>query len=102
MKDITLIIPAKEEPNALPMVLNEIKKKELNVKILVVLHESDTQTLNSIKAYNCEILFQTQRVMEIAKVSTILKQNILVYIMLMDRLIQSILTQCWRCLKNKI
>ncbi len=61
MKDITLIIPAKEEPNALPMVLNEIKKKELNVKILVVLHESDTQTLNSIKAYNCEILFQTQR-----------------------------------------
>ena len=35
MKDITLIIPAKEEPNALPMVLNEIKKKELNVKILL-------------------------------------------------------------------
>ena len=27
MNEITLIIPAKDEPNALPIVLNEIKKK---------------------------------------------------------------------------
>ena len=32
MKDITLIIPAKEEPNALPMVLNEIKEKRVECK----------------------------------------------------------------------
>ena len=29
MKNITLVIPAKEEPTALPMVLNELKKKKL-------------------------------------------------------------------------
>ena len=28
MENITLIIPAKEEPNALPVVLDEIKKKK--------------------------------------------------------------------------
>ena len=28
MKNITLVIPAKEEPTALPMVLNELKKKK--------------------------------------------------------------------------
>ena len=29
MNEITLIIPAKDEPNALPLVLNEIKKKKI-------------------------------------------------------------------------
>ena len=61
MEDITLIIPAKEEPNALPVVLDEIKKKKLNCKILVIIHSSDTKTYESLKTYDCEVLFQTKR-----------------------------------------
>ena len=61
MEDITLIIPAKEEPNALPMVLDEIKKKKLNLKILVIIHSSDTKTYESVKTYDCEVLYQTKR-----------------------------------------
>ena len=61
MENITLIIPAKEESTALPMVLNEIKKKKFLFKILIIIHKSDTQTYDSIKNYDCEILFQTQK-----------------------------------------
>ena len=61
MENITLIIPAKEEPNALPIVLDEIEKKKLFYKKLIIIHESDTKTYNSIKNYDCEILFQTQK-----------------------------------------
>ena len=60
MENVTLIIPAKEEPNALPIVLDEIKKKLL-YKILIIMHESDTSTYDSLKNYDCEILFQTQK-----------------------------------------
>ncbi len=61
MENVTLIIPAKEEPNALPIVLDEIKKKKLLYKILIIMHESDTSTYDSLKNYDCEILFQTQK-----------------------------------------
>ncbi len=61
MENVTLIIPAKEEPNALPIVLNEIKKKKYSFKILIIIHENDTLTFNSIKNYDCEIIFQTQK-----------------------------------------
>lgn len=61
MENVTLIIPAKEEPNALPIVLDEIKKKKLLYKILIIMHESDTSTYDSLKKYDCEILFQTQK-----------------------------------------
>ena len=61
MKDITLIIPAKEEPNALPIVLDEIRNKKLSFEILIVIHSSDTTTYDSIKNYDCEVLFQTQK-----------------------------------------
>ena len=56
MKDLTLLIPAKKEKESLPQVLNEIKN--LEVKILIVLEESDHDTINSIKEFNCEILHQ--------------------------------------------
>ena len=59
MKDFTLIIPAKEESNSLPIVLEEIKDLELNK--LVVLAEDDFETINAIKNIDCEILFQTGR-----------------------------------------
>ncbi len=60
MKDITLIIPAKNEPNALPLVLEEIKKLGLTVKILIVIRKDDLATFNATKNYECEVLFQSR------------------------------------------
>ena len=56
MKNITLIIPAKEESESLPLVLEELKKFNFTIKI--ILEEDDVETINSIKEFNCEIIFQ--------------------------------------------
>jgi dolichol-phosphate mannosyltransferase len=61
MEEITLIIPAKEEPNALPMVLNEIKMMQLPVKILIVMRKEDESTFKATKKYDCEVLFQSKK-----------------------------------------
>ena len=57
MENLTLIIPTKEEPNSLPVVIDELKK--FNCKKIIVLKEDDVETLEAIKHLNCEILFQT-------------------------------------------
>tara|TARA_B100000902_G_C27292459_1_gene907938 strand:- start:1036 stop:1701 length:666 start_codon:yes stop_codon:yes gene_type:complete len=59
MNNLTLVIPAKNEKESLPHVLEELKN--LNLKILVILEEQDTETINSIKNYNCKILNQTKK-----------------------------------------
>ena len=59
MNELTLVIPAKEEAESLPLVLDEIKN--LNLKVIVVLANDDLKTIDSIKNYNCEILYQSQR-----------------------------------------
>ena len=59
MKNLTLIIPAKNEEDSLPQVLNEIKDYECN--IIIILEESDLKTINSIKNFNCKILYQSER-----------------------------------------
>ena len=56
MKNITLIIPAKEESESLPLVLEELKKFDFTIKI--ILKDDDVLTINSIKQFNCEIIFQ--------------------------------------------
>ena len=61
MKNITLVIPAKNEPNALPMVLKEIKKLNLNVNIIIVLDKNDFETKNAVKEFDCKIIFQTKK-----------------------------------------
>ncbi len=58
MDNLTLVIPAKNEKESLPKVLEELKN--YNVKILVILEEQDVDTINSIKNYNCKILKQSQ------------------------------------------
>ena len=60
MRRISLIIPAKKEPNALPIVLKEIKKNNYDFNIIVVLDKNDIETFNSIKNLNCKIIWQTQ------------------------------------------
>jgi|TARA_B100000767_G_scaffold269769_1_gene292128 glycosyltransferase involved in cell wall biosynthesis len=56
MTDLTLIIPAKNESESLPVVLQELKNIDVKVKIL--LHKNDTLTIDSIKNFNCEIIYQ--------------------------------------------
>ena len=59
MENLTLVIPAKKETESLPQVLNELKK--FNLKILVILEKDDRETIDSINDYNCEILYQINK-----------------------------------------
>ena len=59
MDNLTLVIPAKNEKESLPHVLNELKKFKL--KILVILESEDIETINSIKNFNCKILNQSKK-----------------------------------------
>ena len=59
MKNLTLVIPAKREKESLPKVLEELKNYEL--KILVVLEKNDVETIDSIKKFDCEILYQKNK-----------------------------------------
>jgi len=59
MKELTLLIPAKNESESLPIVLNELK--EYSCKKLVVLEENDVETINAIKNFDCEVLYQKNK-----------------------------------------
>jgi glycosyltransferase involved in cell wall biosynthesis len=59
VKNLTLIIPAKNEEDSLPQVLEEIKNYECDK--IVILEESDLQTIDSIKNFNCKLIYQTGR-----------------------------------------
>ena len=59
MKDLTLIIPAKNEKESLPSVLEELNTYDL--KIIIVLEKSDIETIESIKEYRKEIVYQTNK-----------------------------------------
>jgi len=59
MKNLTLVIPAKNEMQSLPNVLEELKSYDC--KKLVVLEQSDIETIRSIKNFNCEILYQINK-----------------------------------------
>ena len=56
MNDLTLVIPAKNESESLPAVLDELSK--FNVKKIIVMSENDLDTFNSIKKYNEQIIYQ--------------------------------------------
>jgi glycosyltransferase involved in cell wall biosynthesis len=57
MNDLTLIIPAKNESEALPSVIESLKS--LDCKIKVSLKNNDINTINSIKEKNIEIFYQS-------------------------------------------
>ena len=59
--EITLIIPAKNESESLPKVLNELRKFNINKNI--ILERKDRLTLNSIRKYKCKIIFQKIKAM---------------------------------------
>ena len=56
MNNLTLLIPAKEESESLPLVLEELKK--YNYKSDIILKNDDIDTINSIKNYNVSIINQ--------------------------------------------
>ena len=56
---LTLIIPAKNEPESLPKVIEELKPH--NFKISIVLHRTDALTIDSIKKYDVEIVYQDSK-----------------------------------------
>ena len=57
MDNLTLVIPAKNESDSLPKVLDEIKN--FSCKKIVVLEENDQETIKSITPHEIKILFQT-------------------------------------------
>ena len=59
MKNLTLVIPAKNEKESLPQVLDELKK--FGLETLIILEHEDFETIDSIKNYNCKILKQTKK-----------------------------------------
>ena len=56
MKNLTLVIPAKNEEYSLPKVLEEIKN--LDCEKFIILSKTDVKTIRSIKNYKCKIIKQ--------------------------------------------
>ena len=54
MEKLTLVIPAKNESESLPIVLNELKS--LKVKVVVVIPAEDNLTRQSIENFDCKII----------------------------------------------
>tara|TARA_Y100001958_G_C21112083_1_gene458702 strand:- start:255 stop:923 length:669 start_codon:yes stop_codon:yes gene_type:complete len=59
MSSLTLIIPAKNEKESLPKVLDELKN--FNFKKNIILESSDKLTIEAVKNYNCKIIFQESK-----------------------------------------
>ncbi len=59
MSDLTLIIPAKNEKESLPKVLDELRN--FNFKKNILLESSDKLTIEAIKTYNCNIIYQDSK-----------------------------------------
>ena len=56
MKELTLVIPAKDEAECLPKVLDELKN--FDCKKIIIIPETDLNTRNSIKNFDCKIITQ--------------------------------------------
>jgi len=59
MKNLTIVIPAKNEAESLPTVLDQFVNKDFEV--FVVLEKTDTETIKSIENKNCKIIYQTKK-----------------------------------------
>ena len=59
MKNLTLIIPAKNEADSLPTVLEEIKNYQCEV--IIILESTDIETINATKNFNCKLIYQSDK-----------------------------------------
>jgi glycosyltransferase involved in cell wall biosynthesis len=57
--NITLVIPAKNESESLPLVIESLKN--FPVKKIVILEKNDLATVNSIQRLDCEIIYQSSK-----------------------------------------
>ena len=57
MKELTLVIPAKNEAECLPIVLDELKN--FDCKKLIIIPKTDLDTLNAVKNFDCKIIIQS-------------------------------------------
>jgi len=58
-KDLTLIIPAKNEAVSLPIVLKELIKYKFNK--IIILDKNDKETINAINKFKCKIIKQKKQ-----------------------------------------
>ena len=58
MKELTLVIPAKNEAECLPIVLDELKN--FDCKKLIIIPKTDLDTLNAVKNFDCKIITQDE------------------------------------------
>ena len=56
LRKLTLLIPAKYEKESLPIVSKSLE--HFNCKKLIVMSSDDFETINSVKEFKCEVLFQ--------------------------------------------
>ena len=56
MKELTLVITAKDEAECLPRILDELKN--FDCKKIIIIPETDLNTRNSIKNFDCKIITQ--------------------------------------------
>ena len=59
MINLTLIIPAKDESESLPKVLEEIR--DFECEKIIILEESDLKTIKVAKNFNCKIVYQSSK-----------------------------------------
>ena len=59
MQDLTLIIPAKNEPESLPYTLMQLEK--LNLNYIIVMGKSDFTTINAVEKFKSKIIFQNNK-----------------------------------------
>ena len=57
MKELTLVIPAKNEAECLPTVLNELKN--LDCKKIIIIPKTDLKTQDAVKNFDCKIMLQS-------------------------------------------
>jgi len=58
IKELTLVIPAKNESECLPTVLNELKN--FDCKKIIIIPENDFGTKDSIKNFDCRVITQNK------------------------------------------
>ncbi len=56
MKELTLVIPAKNEAESLSTVLHELKK--FDCKKIIIIPKADINTQNAVKNFDCKIIIQ--------------------------------------------
>ena len=102
MKDLTIIIPAKDEKESLPTVIKNLKS--LKCEIIITMKNDDIETVKAINNENVKIFYQSGKGYgnSLREAIESCDPNIFVFLMLMDLLIIMICQKCIMKLKIMI